>query len=384
MLLCVRTLLALCICTCVPTISAAGELTGSEDQRAVHRPADGPVPTHAIADEAPRSAATHAAFERGLQWLASRQEANLDGSMPIGAKDTQPVPIAATALGALAMMAGGSAYERGPYGSNVARAIDYLVVHTTLDPSHPAFGYIGRSAAKQAVKMHSFGFAALALAQAYSTSPRSEHGRLLGRALEASVRLIERTQGKEGAWYYEPKRMVFHEGSVTIALVQVLRAARNSGIRVDATVIARAEEYVQKSQVDDGLFAYQLGDPDAHTSVALTAAALCTLYSVGEYASETVDRGLDAISRELALRDLGEGTPARFPYYERLYLAQALWQHADPQHFERWSEVEFRRVLAEQEPDGRWRDTRHGDGYATAVNCLVLAMSEELLPIFQR
>ena len=88
--------------------------------------------------------------------------------------------------------------------------------------------------------------------------------------------------------------------------------------------------------------------------------------------------------RELALRDEGQAKEPRFPYYERFYLAQAFWQNADTEHFERWSKTEFARVIADQQPDGRWRDPRHGDGYATAINCLVLAMSEELLPIFQR
>jgi hypothetical protein len=334
--------------------------------------------------ESARDVAVRGAFERGLAWLVAGQDRNLDGSMPVGAKDHQRVPIAATALGALALMAGGHAYDRGPYGANVARAIDYLLAHATLDPKHPEHGYIGRADAPQAVRMHSFGFAALALAEAYSTSPHSDRGRAVGRALEASVRLIERTQGREGAWFYEPKRMQQHEGSVTICLVQVLRAARDAGIRVDPGVIARAEEYVQKSQMDDGLFAYQLDDPDAHTSVALTAAAVCTLYSLGEYASATVDRGIGAIWRELALRDEGLGDEVRFPYYERFYLAQAFWQNTEREHFERWSASELPRMISDQLPDGRWREPRHGDGYATAMNCLVLAMSDQLLPIFQR
>ena len=41
-------------------------------------------------------------------------------------------------------------------------------------------------------------------------------------------------------------------------------------------------------------------------------------------------------------------------------------------------------MLADQESDGRWTDKRHGDAYATAVNCIVLGMGEGLLPVFQR
>ncbi len=335
-------------------------------------------------ETARRDAAVQAAFERGVSWLASRQAQNLDGSMPVATTNNGVrVPIAATALGALALMAAGNEYGRGPYGENVARAVDYLLGHVELDTDAPDHGFIGRRSAPAAVKMHSHGFATLALAQAYSTSPRTAVGESLRRSLTAAVRLIERTQGREGAWFYGPERLLQHEGSVTICLVAALRAARDAGIVVDVDVIRRAQEYVKRSQLENGLFAYELGDPEAHTSVALTAAAVSTLYSLGEYASEVVDIGIDAIWRELALRDSEDKTP-RFPHYERLYLAQAFWQNTDPTHFERWSETEFRNVLADQEPDGRWLDAQYGDGYATAINCLVISMSEGLLPVFQR
>jgi hypothetical protein len=41
-------------------------------------------------------------------------------------------------------------------------------------------------------------------------------------------------------------------------------------------------------------------------------------------------------------------------------------------------------VLGAQRDDGSWGDARFGDVYATAMNCLVLAVPEGLLPIFQR
>jgi hypothetical protein len=65
-------------------------------------------------------------------------------------------------------------------------------------------------------------------------------------------------------------------------------------------------------------------------------------------------------------------------------LAQALWQLSEQTHFQRWFEDERKRILSEQESAGLWRDDRYGDAYATAVNCLVLALPEGVLPIFQR
>ena len=63
--------------------------------------------------------------------------------------------------------------------------------------------------------------------------------------------------------------------------------------------------------------------------------------------------------------------------------------------FRRWANDETKRVIVTQEADGSWVDRRHevggrkidgryGSAYATAMNCLFLALPEGLLPIFQR
>ena len=49
-------------------------------------------------------------------------------------------------------------------------------------------------------------------------------------------------------------RTAEHEGSVTVCLVQALRGARNSGVRVDGTVIQRAIGYVESLQDETGGF----------------------------------------------------------------------------------------------------------------------------------
>jgi len=200
------------------------------------------------------------------------------------------------------------------------------------------------------------------------------------------VRLIERIQGLDGAWEYPPRKVVQHEGSVTICLVQAMRAARNVGLRVDTEVVARAMDYVKRTQKKDGSFRYALGRDDS--SVALTAAAISTMNSLGEYSGQAIARGYEYIWRELTARDLARDKnpdhAPRFPYYERFYLTQAMWQHSDPRVFERWIAAERAWVLARQKTDGSWHDSRFGNAYATAVNCLFLALPDGLLPIFQR
>jgi hypothetical protein len=210
-------------------------------------------------------------------------------------------------------------------------------------------------------------------------SPSSERIRT---ALVAAVERIEACQGAEGGWEYQPVPVPAHEGSVTICLVQALRAARDAGIQVDAEVVRRAEDYVRRLQSKSGLFCYTLGE-EKRASVALTAAAIATLNATGRYDDHAIQDGIDAIWSKRILREQ-TGETADFPEYERLYLAQAFWQLSDRSHFERWFAEERERILHTQDADGSWRGSRFGAAYATAINCLVLTLPDAALPIFQR
>lgn len=213
-------------------------------------------------------------------------------------------------------------------------------------------------------------------------------GTRIAEALSLAVGCIERSQGLEGGWFYSPVRGLEHEGSVTIAMVQALRAAKNAGVRVNVEVIGKAVDYVERSQKEDGSFRYALGSED--TSVALTAAALSTLHATGKYHGREVVQAYDYIERELRARSLPkEKDPlatrdVSFPFYERLYLAQAYWQNPDRAVFDVWARDERRELLKQQREDGSWGGSPYGDCYATAVNVLVLALPDQMLPIFQR
>ena len=326
--------------------------------------------------------AARAALVGALDWLASEQALQPDGSIPTGGAGKE-APLAVSALTALAWMAGGSTPERGPHGVQLGRVIDYLISRTELDPESPTLGYIsdGRD---QLSRLHGHGFATLALAQAYAISPKSPRGRRIERTLLLSIHRIQISQGTEGGWFYSPTRSLEHEGSVTIALVQALRAARNSGLKVDPEVIKRAIEYVRRSQAEDGSFRYAIGHEE--TSVALTAAAISTLNATGIYSGKEVLRGYDSIQRELSEREAGseKAVAPAFPFYERLYLAQAYWQHPDRSLFETWFAAERRLLITSQQDSGAWTGSPFGAAYATASNALVLALPENLLPIFQR
>jgi hypothetical protein len=365
------------------------------------------MPARDAAGEAARKA-----LDRGLDFLASQQALDPEGAFalhfsadpgsapPPGAATSAhggSAPLAVGALGALAFMAGGSTLERGAHGRELGLVIDYLVAHTETDAKAELVGYIGKRG-DELSRMHGHGFATLALAQAYSVSPHSSRGARIERVLRAAIARIVASQGVEGGWYYEPVKSLQHEGSITICMVQALRAAHNSGFDVDPTTIARAVDYVGRSQNKDGSFRYALSDPES--TVALTAAAIATLNASGTYAGPRIDEAYAWLFRALAARE-STGSLERNPlvandpavvrdqrvycyFYERLYLAQALWQNPDKRVFDEWSAKERARVLTSQLPDGSWHDARFGDTYATAMNCLFLALPEGLLPVFQR
>jgi hypothetical protein len=339
-----------------------------------------PRPAQAPAVEIPResltSPATEHAVEAGLAYLAGLQARSGDGSFAVTDAE-EYAPLGISALATLAFLASGNAPGRGPHGEVVARALEYFLLHADLAPESSQRGFISAQGDRLS-RTHGHGFAALVLAEAYGMSHGSERVRA---ALVAAVERIEASQGAEGGWEYEAYATANHEGSVTICLVQALRAARDAGIQVDDRVVRKAEDYVRRLQAKSGLFAYTLGD--GRTSVALTAAAICTLNSAGRYDDSVIQSAVDAIWSALSLQ-AEKGKPADFPEYERLYLAQAFWQLSDTSHFRRWFADERERILRTQDADGSWKSPRFGSAYATAVNCLVLSLPDAALPIFQR
>jgi hypothetical protein len=325
--------------------------------------------------ESPVSAATSRAVEAGLAYLVGLQDPAGDGSFAVrDAANDGYAPLGVSALCTLALLARGNAPGRGPHGEVVARALDHLLLHADLAPGSPQYGYVS-VAGDGLSRTHGHGYATLVLAQAYGMARGAERIRT---ALVAAVERIEAIQGAEGGFGYDPRPTPDHEGSVTICMLQALRAARDAGIQVDAGVVRRADDYVRRLQAPTGLFRYTLGDQRA--TAGLTAAAIATLNAGGAYDDAAIRAGIDAIWRTRS----EQGEPPAFPEYERLYLAQAFWQLSDRSHFERWFAEESARLVRTQESDGSWRAGRFGSAYTTAVNCLVLALPDAELPIFQR
>ncbi|GJM21169.1 MAG: hypothetical protein DHS20C15_10840 [Planctomycetota bacterium] len=306
---------------------------------------------------------------------------NADGSFSLPRRDHgRAAPVAVTGLAALSLMAHGHLPDRGndELSRAVRRAVQWLVEH--CQDGGEESGYF-RHDGDSVSKMHGQGYALLALTQAAGAwGDRASDREELDGAIRRGVDLVQRTQGLQGGWYYEPRASAAHEGSITVCMIQALRAAKDAGYEVDPAVIEKAVGYIRKSQdPESGRFRYQIGSET--TSWALTAAALSTLNATGSYDSEILRDGHDALERaDIWLQRRHEN----FQWYGSFYAAQAYWVHPDRRRFERWWDHFVDACENERGVDGSFPDGTYGRVYATAMVSLSLQVPFGMLPLFQR
>jgi len=316
--------------------------------------------------------------DRGNRYLIEHQ--NRDGSFSIDPDDpAESAPIAVTSLVCLSFMSGGITPERGRYKRQLRDGLSYLC-KTCNERGEFVDDRDNTS------KMHGQGFAILALAQAYGMygiSDRSVDRNRLAEVLRKSVALVEEIQSEVGGWSYEAKKASDHEGSITICVIQALRAARNTGIHVERQVVDKAVRYVHRSQKkSDGSFRYMLNHD--HTSFALTAAAVATLNATGDYDSGVIDLAMDYMLKKDPVLHLLTAYKDQYPQYARFYAAQAYYEYKDRSRFDRWYPKLVEELSVAQRKDGAFPNADFGPIYATAMTLLTLQIPFGYLPIFQR
>ncbi len=395
--------------------AACATILVSDAARARDDPAAQGSPTDSYVTDDQRRA-----VERGLDAIAKMQ--NPGGSWG----EVDGTRIADTALSLLALMAGGNTLGpgvpldkdgvvsgptlRGRYAANVQLGIQYLADRALNTPRDQPAGYITDD---QNSRMHGHGFATLALATACGSlgSSRFEDIRAAVEsgvspsklpfadrvrwALEKAVRLTESAQDPDtGGWYYEPHPSA-HEGSMTVTQIAALRAASEAGVKVNATVMRRAYDYVRRSQnTSSGELAggvqYQVNNPE-RVSYALTAAALTTLFGLGRYGdqpgdADMIERGLSFMDRRFT--DEAFSSREKWYYYRLFYAVQALYLSGDERRWQRyWPAIRDEIIGMQRADNDRFRqskDSDRGPAYCTAMGVLILEVPMETLPIFQR
>ena len=310
---------------------------------------------------------TKAAITKALKFLAREQ--SKDGSWRSGGGYGY-YPCAMTGLAGLSLIASGSTPTRGPYAKNVRRATKYL-----LDQQQ-ANGLIA-APAEESRSMYGHGFSLLFLSQVYGMEEDVQKQRRIKEACKRAIKLIERSQSRDGGWLYTPDSSG-DEGSVTVTQIQALRGCRNAGIFVSKKCIDRAIRYIERSQSPDGGIRYSVRS--AGSRPALTAAACAVLYNAGAYDSKIADRAWKYAWR--TCRPSGGRSHGHY-FYTQLYMSQATWQKGDKYWNKYFPDIQ-RHLLSTQQGNGSWRGDHVGLVYGTAIGLLILQIPYNKLPILSR
>src|SRR5687768_8976794 len=226
-----------------------------------------------------------ASVERGLQWLKDNQAPNGGfGGTPYGGNGGEQ-HAGITALAGLAFMQAGNLPGRGKYGKEVQKCLDFVLSacqESGLISSDQTHG-----------PMYGHGFATLFLGEIYGMTGDEQ----VKEKLQRAVKLIQKTQSKEGGWRYMP---VPYDAdiSVTICEVMALRAARDAGLKVEKEVIDKSIQYVLNCQNPDGGFSYMArGGGGGNSGFPRSAAGVAALYYAGVFEGKNLERGLNYLKQ---------------------------------------------------------------------------------------
>lgn len=308
-----------------------------------------------------------ASVTKGLNYLAKLQQS--DGALG-GTEDSGAYPTAMSALAGMAFLASGNTTSRGEYAEQVRGIAEFLSRQSQPNGLIAAGAENGRP-------MYGHGFALMFLGCAYGMETDPERREQIGDTIEAAIRLTAMGQSADGGWMYQPSQG--DEGSVTITQLQGLRAAHNAGFEVPEDCVNDAIRYLERCETPDGGICYSLGSGGG-TRPAITAAAVCCLYTSGEYDSPLAESCLDytiAHFKRSGVQGFGHD------YYANLYAAQAFYQAGD----EAWNDY-FPKIrdhlIKTQNADGSWNGDGVGPIYGTSIACVILQLPYRYLPIYQR
>lgn len=327
----------------------------------------GTTPREGLREEKPPAElvteSTQRAIDRGLGYLARRQ---IRSGPNRGAYGTSGYAsgVAVASLSGLSMMCGGSAPAEGKYGKEVERSVEFVLSQVRNS------GYIARRDNAANENMYGHGFAMLFLSEAYGMTRKAQ----IGEKLRSAVALTVKAQNDEGGWRYQPVKSDA-DLSITVCQIMGLRAARDAGIHVPDETREKCIEYVRKSQNANGSFRYTMRG--GHSTFAMTAAGVTSLYSAGIYDSEQVKKALQHL---LQHKPTGSGSASHY-FYAHYYAVQAMW-HAGGEYWNQWYPAIRDELLTRQNTDGSWTSQMAGSEFGTAMAGIILQMPLNFLPVF--
>lgn len=311
---------------------------------------------------------TRAAIEKGLAWLATRQQ-------PDGAFGAPNAGYGAhsgiSALCGVAFLAGGNTPDRGKYGEQVRKLVDWYVTKSSQEN-----GLLAADSSHGV--MYSHGFATLFMGEVYGMTGDER----VKEKLQRAVKIIQKTQSKEGGWRYMP---VPYDAdiSVTICEVMGLRAARDAGIKVEKEVFDKAIGYVKRCQNPDGGFSYVANQGGGGGSgFERTGAGTAALYYAGAFEDGGVQKGLDYLKQALPGKGAAAGRLGMGHYYYGHYYACQAMFLAGGDYWAKWYPAIRDELLKKQTAAGGWPQQEVSEEYSTAISLIILQMPNRYLPVF--
>lgn len=328
------------------------------------------------------TAASEAAVERGLDWLAAHQNSN--GSWGLdqfhvnckhprcadpGSVHSDP---AGTGIALLPFLGAGNTPTTGKHRLTVARALHWLVSRQQADGTWPA--------PADARPMYGHAMASIALCEAYGMT---QDAKLRQPAQKALDYIVKAQHAATGGWRYRPNM----PGDTSVLGWQVM--ALKSGEMAGLTVPAKAFEGVKRwlARVEGnrpvgGRFGYQSANP----TPAMTAQGLLCLQYLGARRDDPRMRaGTDYLLGHLPRAG------AETSYY--WYHATQVMYHMQGKHWKAWNDRMRDLLVTTQELRGplagSWKpvDAREKPGgrvYATALRLLMLEVYYRHLPLYQQ
>lgn len=299
-------------------------------------------------------------IERGLNFLQRRQVKSGKNRGAFG-NNGMAAGVATASMAGLAFMCSGSSPGQGRYGKNCDMSVEF-VMNQVRDT-----GYIARRDNLVHENMYGHGFSMLFLSQAYGMTQKA----LIGDKLRKAVDLTCKTQNNQGGWRYQPRKSDA-DLSITVCQIMGLRGARDAGMDVPDEVRSKCIEYVKRSQNQNGSFRYTMSG--GHTTLAMTAAGVTSLYSAGIYEGENVTKALKYI------KDAGVQAGGHF-FYTHYYAVQAMW-HAGGEYWNDWYPRIRDHLVNSQGGDGSWASSEAGPAFGAAMACIILQIPLNLVPVF--
>jgi hypothetical protein len=329
------------------------------------------VPWAAAEDLRPKhiTPETIVAVKKGLDYLSKKQDP--DGSFQSSGGGAQ-YPTTHCALAGMAFLANGNTPSRGPYADQVRRCISFIV-----NQQDPKTGLIATSG-ENGMSMYGHGFGLMFLACVHGMEQDPRNREKIGHVIKNAVQLTASAQSPFGGWYYTPGSG--DEGSVTVTQMQGLRAAHNAGFTIPKGTIEAGIKYLEICRTPEGGIRYSYNS-GGDTRLPITAAAICCLYSAGEYDSPLADSCLKYVKDEFKATN-NEFRSGHY-FYLHLYASQAFYQAGD-EYWDSYFPPARDNLLKQQSAEGSWQGDGIGEIFGTSLACVLLQLPYKFLPIYQR